>query len=75
MSIMSDPDKQYGFIQFSLSVDQLKKLTKWKEAIRTVYGEYGSFTYKFTPNGIGDGVEVYSDLAKISTDLTEYDKF
>ena len=47
---------------FELTESQIKKLNKWKEAIKTIYGEYGSFTYCFRPTGIGDAVTVESDL-------------
>ncbi len=62
-------------MKFELYDDQLVKLNEWKEAIKVVFGEYGLFTYKFTPNGIGVGVNVYSQLADISIDLTEIDKW
>jgi hypothetical protein len=47
---------------FELNDIQLEKLNKWKEAIKTIYGEYGSFTYCFRPTGIGNAVTVESDL-------------
>jgi hypothetical protein len=62
-------------MKFDLCDDQIKKLDEWKSAIKVVFGEYGRFTYKFTPNGIGVEVEVYSELADISLDLTEIDKW
>ena len=62
-------------MKFELYDDQLVKLKEWQEAIKVVFGEYGRFTYKFTPNGIGVEVEVYSELADVSLDLTEIDKW
>ena len=61
--------------KFELNETQEKKLKKWQEAIKEVFGEYGLFDYIFTPNGIGDGVKVYSHLAKKSIDLTDIDSW
>jgi hypothetical protein len=49
------------------------KLKEWQEKIKDLFGEYGLYTYSFTPNGIGDGVEVYSHLTKTKLDLTDVD--
>jgi hypothetical protein len=62
-------------MKFDLSEEQITKLDEWKKAIKIVYGEYGLFTYSFSPNGVGTGVEVFSDVAKTSIDLTEIDKW
>jgi hypothetical protein len=62
-------------MKFDLSEEQITKLEEWKRAIKVVYGEYGLFTYSFTPNGIGVEVEVYSDLAKTSLDITEIENW
>lgn len=62
-------------MEFKLSRTQEEKLNKWKEHIKALYGQYGTFTYSFTPNGIGCGVEVYSQLAKVKIDLTEVEHF
>ena len=62
-------------MEFDLCDDQIQKLDEWKKSIKIVFGEYGLFTYKFTPTGIGTSVEVYSELADVSLDLTEIDKW
>lgn len=62
-------------IKFELSKEQIEKLNVWQEAIRVIHGEYGLYEYRFTPTGIGDGVTVYSHIAKAELDLTEYDKW
>ncbi len=62
-------------MKFELSETQMKKLKKWQEAIKIIYGEYGTFTYEFTPTGIGDGVDVYSHLSKTKLDLTEVENW
>lgn len=62
-------------MDFKLSSSQEEKLQEWKEHIKALHGQYGTFTYSFTPNGIGCGVEVYSQLAKVKIDLTEVEHF
>ena len=62
-------------MKFDLSEEQITKLEEWKKAIKIVHGEYGLFTYSFSPNGIGMEVEVYSHAAKATLDLTELDKW
>lgn len=62
-------------MKFELNEKQVTKLNEWKEAIKVVFGEYGNYKFTFTPTGIGDGVEVYSDLAKKSISLTDYDSW
>jgi len=49
-------------MKFELSKKQMIKLKEWQEAIKTVYGEYGNYTYCFTPNGLGESVEVICDF-------------
>lgn len=62
-------------MKFELYEEQIVKLKEWKDAIKLIYGEYGKFVYSFTPTGIGNIVEVYSELAKTTLDLTEEDKW
>ena len=59
-------------MKFELTETQMSKLKEWQEAVRTIYGEYGSYTFSFRPTGLGDVVTVESDLAKGAIlDLTE----
>jgi hypothetical protein len=60
-------------MKFELTKDQMVKLKEWQEKIKDLFGEYGNYTYSFTPTGIGDGVEVWSDLTKTKLDLTDID--
>lgn len=62
-------------IQFSLSEAQEVSLKEWKEAIKKVFGEYGSYDYIFTPTGIGVVVKIYSHLSKTYLDLTEVENW
>ena len=59
---------------FALSEEQSKKLSIWKEAINTIYGVYGSYTYSFRPTTYGTVVSVESDLVPDRIlDLTNVD--
>lgn len=58
-------------MKFELTEAQMVKLREWQAKIKDLFGEYGSYTYSFTPTGIGDGVEVYSHLTKTKLDLTD----
>jgi len=60
---------------FTLDEDQVKKLEEWQEHIKAIYGKYGDYEYRFTSNGIGQIVEVYSGLADVTLDLTDVDKW
>ncbi len=60
-------------MKFELTAAQMVKLKEWQEKIKDLFGEYGNYTYSFTPTGIGDGVEVWSDLTKTKLDLTDVD--
>ena len=62
---------------FSLNEKQEVRLKEWQEAINTIYGEYGKYTYSFTPTGIGEIVMVTSDLVgdKYPLNLTDVDSW
>jgi hypothetical protein len=54
----------------------MKKLKKWQDAIKLIYGEYGNFEYRFSSGGgIGLVVKVYSELAEAEIDLTDVSKW
>lgn len=58
-----------------LNDKQQKKYDSWITHIKAIYGEYGMFTWKITPNGIGNVVVVYSHLTKTEIDLTDIDSW
>ena len=61
--------------KFELDEDQMSRLEDWQAGIKKKYGEYGLYTYSFTPTGIGDIIKVYSDTAKKTLDLSDVDKW
>jgi hypothetical protein len=62
-------------LNLELSDKEQKKYDKWTSHIKALYGEYGLFTWKLTPNGIGMGISVFSHLAKVEIDLTDVDSW
>ena len=72
---MGTKEKKGKIKIFTLYEDQVVKLEEWQGHIKAIYGEYGNYEFRFRPTGIGDGVEVYSDLANITIDLTDVEKW
>lgn len=64
-------DTKHKVMEFTIDSVQVKKLKKWQEHIKAIYGEYGEYEYRFTSSGIGQIVRVYSELAKVELDLTD----
>ena len=62
-------------ISFTLSDTEQQLFDDWKEAIKKIYGEYGHFEWTISPTGVGNGIEVWSSLAKTSIDLTDMDNW
>jgi hypothetical protein len=60
---------------FTISEKELKQIQEWQEAIKKIYGEYGKYTYSFTPTGIGNVIEVYSEKANITKNFTDVDSW
>ena len=60
-------------IEIELDDNQQKKFEEWMGHIKAIYGEYGLFTWKYTPNGIGMELSVFSHLTKTTLDLTDID--
>lgn len=59
-------------IEHHLSPKEKKELEKFKKQVKDLHGEYGSFTYMLTPTGIGYGITIRSELAKVERDITDY---
>ena len=67
--------KKNRVIHEELNDKQQAMYDEWISHIKAIYGEYGSFTWKITPTGIGSGIEVYSHLTKTTLDLTDVDNW
>jgi hypothetical protein len=53
----------------------MKALKEWQEKIKDLHGEYGNYTYSFTPTGIGDVIKVKSHLTGLELDITDIDNW
>jgi hypothetical protein len=69
------PSKKGKTKTFTIDEDQVNKLEEWQSHIKAIYGQYGDYEYRFSSNGIGKIVTVYSELADIELDLTDVDKW
>lgn len=56
-----------------MSLEQEKALEEWKGKIKDLYGEYGHFDYTFSPFGMTTEIKVFSHLANITLDLTDFE--
>lgn len=68
-------EKKNKVIHEELNDKQQAMYDEWISHIKAIYGEYGNFTWKITPTGIGSGIEVYSHLTKTTLDLTDVDSW
>ena len=62
-------------IHAELSDKQNSLYQEWISHIKDIYGEYGTFTWKITPNSIGLEISVYSHLTKTELNLTDVDSW
>jgi hypothetical protein len=61
--------------KFELTKKQEEEIKEWQEAIKKTFGEYGLFDFIFSPNGIGMGLVIYSHIAKVEKDFTDFDSW
>lgn len=62
-------------ISVELNDNQQKIYDDWLSHIKAIYNEYGSFTWKITPTGIGNEIVVYSHKTKTELNLTDYNSW
>jgi len=61
---------------FKVEGEELINLREWQEHIKAVCGKYGDFEYRFScGSGIGITFKVYSKIANIEKDFTDYSKW
>ena len=72
---MEEKNTRKTVIHEELNEKQQEMYDEWLSHIKALYGEYGLFTWKLTPNGIGMGISVFSHLAKVEIDLTDVDSW
>jgi hypothetical protein len=62
-------------ITLELNDKQQQLFDEWCSHLTALYGEIGLLTWNITPNGIGNGIEVYSHQARLKIDLTDVDSW
>jgi hypothetical protein len=62
-------------ITVELDDEQQNRFDEWKSHIKAIYGEYGLFTWKITPTGVGSEIVVYSHKTKTELDLTDVESW
>ena len=72
---MGEKNTRKTTINVELNDKQQKMYDEWLSHIKAIYGEYGLFTWKITPNGIGSEIVVYGHLTKTQLDLTDIDSW
>ena len=72
---MEEKNTRKTVIHEELTEKQQKMYDEWLSHIKAIYGEYGTFTWKITPTGIGSGVVVYSHHTRTELDLTDVDSW
>jgi hypothetical protein len=72
---MAEKNTRKTVVHEELNEKQQQLYDDWLYHIKAIYGEYGLFTWKVTPNGIGSGIVVYSHKTKTELDLTDIDSW
>jgi hypothetical protein len=62
-------------VSITLNDKQQQQFDEWISHIKALHGEYGLFTWKLTPNGIGTGIIVYSHKVGLELDLTDIENW
>jgi hypothetical protein len=75
LNVMEEKNTRKTVIHEELNEKQQEIYDEWLSHIKAIYGEYGLFTWKITPNGIGNGIVVYSHHTKTELDLTDTDSW
>jgi hypothetical protein len=63
-------------MEFKLTEVENKRVEEFENALVQIYGETGVIKYIFTPaTGLGYGVEIHSEKANITKDITDYESW
>jgi hypothetical protein len=62
-------------IEIYLTDKQQAMYDEWIGHIKALYGQVGLLTWKYTPNGIGMELSVFSHLTKTELELTDVDSW
>ncbi len=63
-------------MEFKLTEVEIQRAKEFENALIQIYGETGVIKYIFTPaSGLGYGVDIHSEKANITKDITDYDSW
>ena len=74
-NVMEEKNMRKTVIHEELNEKQQKMYDEWLSHIKAIYGEYGQFTLKITPTGVGSEISVYSHKTKTELELTDFDSW
>ena len=63
-------------MEFKLTEKEEERVKEFEAALVQIYGETGTIKYIFTPaSGLGYGIEIHSEKANITKDITDYENW
>jgi len=63
-------------MEFKLTEVEIQRAKEFENALIQIYGETGTIKYIFTPaSGLGYGVDIHSEKANITKDITDYESW
>ena len=63
-------------MEFKLTEVENQRAKEFENALIQIYGETGVIKYIFTPaSGLGYGVDIHSEKANITKDITDYESW
>ena len=63
-------------MEFKLTEKEVERVKEFEAALVQIYGETGVIKFIFTPaNGLGYGVDIHSEKANITKDITDYESW
>lgn len=63
-------------MEFKLTEIEEQRVKEFESALKEIYGETGIIKFIFSPvSGIGVGVEIHSEKANITKDITDYESW
>jgi hypothetical protein len=63
-------------MEFKLTEVEIQRAKEFENALVQIYGETGVIKYIFTPaTGLGYGVDIHSEKANITKDITDYESW
>ena len=63
-------------MEFKLTEVEEARVREFEMALKQIYGETGTIKFIFTPaTGLGYAIEIHSEKANITKDITDYESW